>query len=66
MSPNISLFSDGKKFMWDGRPYATKEEASTAQEACQRDGFEVQVIAEGGKFFIYTRRTVKGVAVAAS
>jgi hypothetical protein len=62
MSPNLSLITEGKKFMWDGRPYATREEASTVQEACQKDGFEVQVVEEGGKFFIYTRRTVKGVA----
>jgi hypothetical protein len=65
MNPNLSLISDGKKFMWDGRPYATREEASTVQEACQTDGFEVRMIEEGGKFFIYTRRTVKGVAATA-
>ena len=65
MSPNLSLVSDGKKFMWDGRPYATREEASTVQEACQSDGFEGRVIEEGGKFLVYTRRAVKGVAAAA-
>jgi hypothetical protein len=62
MSPNLSLVSDGKKFMWDGRPYATKEEAATVQVALQKDGFEVRVVEEGGKFLIYTRRTVKGAA----
>lgn len=65
MNPNLSLVSDGKKFMWDGRPHATREEASTVQAACQSDGFEVRVIEEGGKFLIYTRRTVKGVAATA-
>ena len=62
MNPNLSLVSDGKKFMWDGRPYATSEEASTVRDACQSDGFEVRVIEEGGKFLVYTRRAVKGVA----
>jgi len=65
MNPNLSLVSDGKKFMWDGRLYTTREEASTMREACQKDGFEVRVIEEGGKFLVYTRRTVKGVAATA-
>jgi hypothetical protein len=66
MNPNLSLVSDGKKFMWDGRRYATREEALTVREACQNDGFEVRVVEEGGQFLIYTRRTVKGVAANAS
>jgi hypothetical protein len=66
MNPNLSLVSDGKKFMWDGRPYATREEASTVREACQSDGFEVRLVEESGKFLIYTRRAVKGVAATAS
>ena len=66
MSACLSIISDGKKFMWDGRPYATSKEASTVREACRRDGFEVRVVEEGGKFLIYTRRTVKGVAATAS
>ncbi|HMD85115.1 MAG TPA: hypothetical protein VKO18_10495 [Terriglobia bacterium] len=66
MNPNLSLVSDGKKFMWDGRLYATGEEASTVRDACQSDGFEVRLVEEGGKFLIYTRRTVKGVAATAS
>ena len=65
MSPNISLVSDSKKFMWDGRPYSTREEASTVREACQKDGFEVQVVEEDGKFLVYTRRAVKRVAATA-
>ena len=65
MNPNLSLISDGKKFMWDGRPYTTREEASTVLEACLKDGFEIQVVEEGGKFLVYTRREVKGVAATA-
>jgi len=66
MNPNLSLVSDGKKFMWDGRLYTTREEASTVREACQSDGFEVRVLEEGGKFLVYTRRAVTGVAATAS
>jgi hypothetical protein len=66
MNPNLSLVSDGKKFMWEGRLYATREEASTVREACQNDGFEVRVVEEGGKFLVYTRRAVTGVAATAS
>ena len=65
MNPKLTLISDGKKFMWDGRPYASREEASTVEEACQSDGFEVRVLEEGGKFLVYTRREVKGVAATA-
>ena len=65
MSANLAMISDGKKFMWDGRPYASREEASTVREACQNDGFEVLVLEEDGKFLIYTRREVKGVAASA-
>ena len=66
MNPNLSLISDGKKLMWDGRPYATREEASTVREACENNGFEVRVVEEGERFLVYTRRVVKGVAVAVS
>lgn len=65
MNPNLSLVSDGKKFMWDGRLYATREEASTVREASQNDGFEVRVVQEGDMFVVYTRRTVKRVAATA-
>jgi len=65
MSPNLSLVCDGKKFMWDGSVYATREEASPVEAAYQKDNFEVHVTEEEGKFLIYTRRLVKEVVVAA-
>jgi hypothetical protein len=65
MNPNLALVSDGKKFMWDGRVYATREEAAAVREACQNDGFEVRMVEEGEKFLIYTRRTVKAAATTA-
>jgi len=59
------MISDAKKFMWDGRSYATQEEAAPAQEAYLKDNFEIQVVEEEGKFLIYTRRLVKEVVVTA-
>lgn len=63
MSPDLSLIHDGKKYMWDGRVYATREEMSAAEEDYQKNNFEVWVTEEEGKFLIYTRRVVKQVPV---
>jgi hypothetical protein len=63
MSPNLSRIQDGKKFMWDGRTYATREEAASVGEAYQNDNFEIQVVEEEGKFLVYSRRIVKEVVV---
>lgn len=59
MSPNLAMMSEGKKFMWDGQPYETKEEASRAAESYQNEKFLIQIVEEEGKFLVYTRRTVK-------
>jgi hypothetical protein len=65
MSANLTMISDGKKFMWDGQLYATKEEASGAEQSYRNDNFEVRVVEQEGKFLLYTRRIVKEVVVAA-
>ncbi len=65
VDPNLAMVSDGKKFMWDGRVYDTREEASREAEAYQNANFEVRVLEEDGKFLVYTRRVVKEVAVTA-
>lgn len=57
------MVAEGKKFMWDGQLYDTREEASRAEEAYQNDHFEVRLVEEGGKFLVYTRRVVKEVVV---
>jgi len=64
MSPNLAMISDGKKFMWDGQIYDAKEEASRAGESYQNENFVIQIVAEDGKFLVYTRRTVKEWAAA--
>ena len=63
MSPNLSLIKVGKKFMWDGRIYATREEAASNAEAYQKDNFEVQMAEADGKFLVYSRRMVKEIVV---
>ncbi|MFZ0911982.1 MAG: hypothetical protein WBQ76_16410 [Candidatus Korobacteraceae bacterium] len=63
MSPNISLVRDGKKFMWDGRPYASQDEASHAGETYRNAGFEIFTAEVEGQFLVYTRRVVSNVAV---
>jgi len=65
MNPNISMSSDGKKFMWDGVVYDSKQDASRAAQSYQDENFQVHMVEDGGKFLVYTRRTVKEVAVLA-
>jgi len=65
MSPNLAMISNGKKFMWDGQLYDNQEEATCAARSYQDEDFQVQLVEEGGKFLVYTRRTAKEVAVTA-
>jgi len=65
MNPNLALVSDGKKFMWDGRIYDTREDASKVGEGYRNDNFEVLMAEEGGRFLVYTRRLVREVVVTA-
>jgi hypothetical protein len=64
MDPQVALFIEGRKFMWDGCLYDTREEALRAADPYQKDGFEVQMRDEEGKTLVYTRRLVGQVAVA--
>ena len=64
MSANLLIISDGKKFMWDGQLYATKEDASRAEESYRKDNFEVQSLEQDQKFLVYTRRVAKEVVAA--
>jgi len=58
------MISDGKKFLWDGQPYDSKEAASSAAQSYQNDNFQVETVEEDGKFLVYTRRVVKEWVVA--
>ncbi len=65
MKPNLAMVSDGKKFMWDGQLYDSDGDAVQAADSYQKDNFETRILAEGGKFLVYTRRLVTEVVVAA-
>jgi hypothetical protein len=58
MTPSLSVIRDGKKFMWDGRPYASSQEAQQAGQAYRNDKFEICVAEEEGQFLVYARRVV--------
>ena len=59
MSPTLAIISDGKKFMWDGRLFETRDESSREAAAYEKDHFEVRMVEQEGKFLVYTRRPVK-------
>jgi hypothetical protein len=59
-----SKFINGKKFMWDGVAYASKEEAQGVLEKYKTDNFEVEFVEEeGNQFLVYTRRVVKEIVL---
>jgi hypothetical protein len=64
MSAKLAMISDGKKFMWDGQLYATKEEAAGSEQSYRNHNFEVRVVEQESKFLLYTRRVVKETVVA--
>lgn len=56
MSVPLARKVKGKKFMWDGIMYETEDLARQTAEAYEKDGFEVQVFAEGDQYLVYSRR----------
>jgi len=59
LSPNLAIISDGKKFMWDGQSFDTRDESAGEAEAYKKENFEVRMVEQDGKFLVYTRRIVK-------
>ncbi len=56
------IFS-GKKFMWDGSVYPNRNEANGVGQQYQSNGFDVELVEEGERYFLFTRRVVKEVIV---
>lgn len=56
------IFS-GKKFMWDGSTYESREQAEEVLKKYKNDGFEVELFEEDGQWFLFTRRLVREVKV---
>lgn len=44
--------------MWDGVVYETEKEAQEVKKRYADDNFEVELVEEGGKYLLYTRRVV--------
>jgi hypothetical protein len=49
---------DGNKFMWDGKTYASEEEAIKAAEVYKEAGFETRTVKESDNYEVYSRRVV--------
>jgi hypothetical protein len=56
--PDSSRIINGKKFMWDGVVYESKEEAQDMMEKYKKDNFKVELIEEEKQYLVYTRRVV--------
>ncbi len=56
----VKTFS-GKKFMWDGMTYPGRQEAEEGMQKYSSDGFDVEMIEDGGQCFLFTRRVVQAV-----
>jgi hypothetical protein len=56
--PDSSRIINGKKFMWDGVVYESKEKAQEVMEKYKKDNFEVEFIEEEKQYLLYTRRVV--------
>ena len=59
----LSRKFEGKKFMWDGNEYTDEKEAKETMKKYEDDGFEVRLVKEEGKFYLFTRREVKEIIV---
>jgi hypothetical protein len=62
MTPPNARLVEGRKFMWDGQVYPSREEAVRAKTAYESDGFETRIFEEQGTFLVYTRRAVQAAA----
>lgn len=47
---------NGKKFLWDGVNYESRDAAQQALEAYKHDGFEVELVEADDQFLVYSRR----------
>lgn len=60
--PSLTTIVDGKKFMWDGQSYETRDAADQARQRYERDRFEVRCVECDGRSLLYTRRAVQQAA----
>jgi hypothetical protein len=55
MTPSHRIVNN-RKYLWDGAVYRQEAEAARMAETYRQSRFEVQVVAEGSEWFLYTRR----------
>ena len=61
--PELAIYVENKKYMWDNEEYASGDEAKTKAEEYRKDGFTVKDLQEDQKTYLYTRREVTEVVV---
>jgi hypothetical protein len=47
---------ENRKYMWDGAVYPAESDAARVAETYRQARFDVQVLAEGNEWFLFTRR----------
>ena len=57
--PELSIYEDEKKFMWDGNVYAGKNEAENKADAYAKEGFETRILEKEKDILVYTRRVAE-------
>jgi len=63
---DLARVFNGKKYMWDGRVYETKQDMKKTAEEYSKENFEVEEVEEEGKYYLFTRRLVTEVVVEGS
>ncbi|MCK4772851.1 MAG: hypothetical protein KAT18_08015 [Candidatus Latescibacteria bacterium] len=63
MKPEIALFFDGRKFMWDEEAYDTREAAEAKMQEYEDKEFETQLVEKDDEYLVYNRRVAKEVVV---
>lgn len=58
MEPMMVCRIDGRKFMWDGELFPSREAAENQCKEYRAKGFETHLIEDNGQVVVYTRRVV--------
>jgi hypothetical protein len=56
MATPLAQKFDGKKFLWDGVNYESRDEAQKALETYKQQGFDVELVENDDHFLVYSRR----------
>jgi hypothetical protein len=56
MSIALAIKFEGKKYLWDGKTYATEDQALETMALYEKDGFEVQMDQHESDYLLYSRR----------